>query len=337
MNTISDVVIPQAVEDNTSFTWPLSLTLLFGVIACVGTVGNILIIWAVCVEHQLRTLGNAFIVNLAVADLIVTAYTMPFGIISSQFQSRPFNNVFCDFNAFVLTQTCSISTQSLMLIAIERYIYVCHPFRYPTLFTRKTVYLYLVAAWIFTIFGSVQGWTGWTSYHYGKEYFLCIFYGPQSLSYDLCLTIFGFVIPFSTLTFCYVSIYRLVKNSKDVINNYGQSSKPNETLDTPQNKRRAKEYRFIIMLVTIVIVFSVMWAPGAVVMALSGSLGHGGIPVSIYSVSIWFALYNSATNSILYGIMNTNFRRGYKNVLQQVIGCAFTQSTNTIDIEMQNM
>lgn len=47
----------------------------------VGVVGNTLVIGAVLTYKPLRRLGNAFIVNLAVADLCVSAFVNYFGII----------------------------------------------------------------------------------------------------------------------------------------------------------------------------------------------------------------------------------------------------------------
>lgn len=45
-----------------------------------GCVGNALVIGAVLTHRKLRNLGNAFVVNLAVADLAVSAFINAFGI-----------------------------------------------------------------------------------------------------------------------------------------------------------------------------------------------------------------------------------------------------------------
>ena len=47
----------------------------------VGTLGNLLIIGVFAFSRQTRTVGNEFIVNLAIADLCVTAITDPLCIL----------------------------------------------------------------------------------------------------------------------------------------------------------------------------------------------------------------------------------------------------------------
>ena len=59
-------------------------------VAFLGTIGNLLVIGGVCIHKPLRTFGNAFVVNLAVADLIVTSYIMPMGLVASQFEDKPY-------------------------------------------------------------------------------------------------------------------------------------------------------------------------------------------------------------------------------------------------------
>jgi len=45
------------------------------------------VIGAVCVHRQLRTTGNVFIVNLALADLIVVTIVQPFNVIG-EFETK---------------------------------------------------------------------------------------------------------------------------------------------------------------------------------------------------------------------------------------------------------
>ena len=132
-------------------TWSAELAIFMAVIACYGAAGNLFIIGAVLLRPNLRTRGNAFVINLAVADLIVTGYIMPLGIATSQYKLKPFSDALCDFNAFLVVTTCGISTQSLMLIAIERYFHVCRMRQYDRVFTPTLVAVYIVFAWLYTL------------------------------------------------------------------------------------------------------------------------------------------------------------------------------------------
>ena len=54
--------------------------LLAGSAALVGVAGNLLVLGAICVNKQLHQSSNAFLFNLALADLYVTGFADPFGI-----------------------------------------------------------------------------------------------------------------------------------------------------------------------------------------------------------------------------------------------------------------
>ena len=56
----------------------------------VGTIGNIFILLALALHGDLRHARNIFIANLAIADLCVTAFANPFGIIGEYALSKTF-------------------------------------------------------------------------------------------------------------------------------------------------------------------------------------------------------------------------------------------------------
>lgn len=50
------------------------------VIACLSVAGNILVCWAVCLNSNLQSITNFFVVSLAVADIAVGLLAIPFAI-----------------------------------------------------------------------------------------------------------------------------------------------------------------------------------------------------------------------------------------------------------------
>lgn len=50
------------------------------VIACLSVAGNILVCWSVCLNSNLQSITNLFVVSLAVADIAVGLLAIPFAI-----------------------------------------------------------------------------------------------------------------------------------------------------------------------------------------------------------------------------------------------------------------
>ena len=300
-------------------TWSPTVAMVMAALAGFGIFGNILIVAAVCLQKRLRVLGNVFVVNLAIVDFVITAYVMPIGIATSQFKIVPLSEIICDVSAFLVTATCGVSTQSLALIAVERYCHICQTKHYRKFFTKGLVATYVVFIWIYAIVWACQGWTGWTIFVYGQDTYICTFHGPYSLSYDICLAVFGMILPMVILVFCYVKIFLAVNKSNKRMQDHRQIS----SLNRPPEHKFAREYKLICMLFTIVLVFVIFWIPAAIVLILSSAVD---IPVVFYTITIWIALCNSSINSIIYGCMNKNFRRGYAQFLRHICCCCFKQS-----------
>ena len=190
------------------------------VVATIGTIGNLLIIGAVCIYKRLRVRSHVFIVNLAVADLLITSYIMPVGLATSQFLQNPFGETMCGLNAFLIMTSCGVSTQTLTAIAIERYFHICRTSMYRKFFTRKLLALYIVFIWLYTMIWTSQGFTPWTQYMYSDTMYICIFDGEESISYNVCLAIIGMIIPIIVVTVCYILIFRTVRGGRKALEDH---------------------------------------------------------------------------------------------------------------------
>ncbi len=294
--------------------------MLLCIVAILGTIGNLFIIGAVCLSKRLRVRSHAFIVNLAIADLIMTSYIMPMGLTTSQYDMVPFGQLVCEINAFLILTTCGVSTQSLMLIAIERYFHICKTKHYQKIFTPKLVALYICLIWVYTIILTCQGWTGWTRYRYGVEIYVCLFDGPTSVSFNVCLVVFGMLLPMAVIIYVYSCILRTVNRSRSSLlahrkrTSVSDSSILHSLSESQRNVR--KEYKLILTLISIVIVFVICWTPAAIVLVMAGLWLD--MPDPFYTISVWFAFSNSSLNSIIYGILNKNFRKGYGTLLRYI-------------------
>lgn len=248
----------------------LAPVIILFIVCVVGLVGNILIIGSVILFKRIRVRGNAFIVNLAVADLITVAYIMPIGLVASQYEQNPIGAVMCQVNAFLALTSLGVSTQTLMLIALERYFHICKMHIYKKAFTTRLIGLYIVLIWIYTAVWTSQGWTGWTKYRYSRLVYVCLASGGRS--YMICLAVFGMLLPMIILGVCYYQIFKAVFRSRKNMSSHRLKTDRGETSQLAKSeseKHILRECRLIITLFTIVVVFVVCWLPACLCLGLS--------------------------------------------------------------------
>uniref|UniRef100_A0A8C6Y176 Gastrin/cholecystokinin type B receptor n=1 Tax=Naja naja TaxID=35670 RepID=A0A8C6Y176_NAJNA len=122
--------------------------LLYSAIFLLGLCGNALVIVVLAGNKRLRTITNSFLLSLALSDLMVVLFCLPFTFIPNLMQTFVFGRAVCKAVAYLMGVSVSVSTFSLVAIAIERYSAICRPLQSRVWQTRSHAYRVIAATWV---------------------------------------------------------------------------------------------------------------------------------------------------------------------------------------------
>lgn len=204
-------------SDSSNCTHPppplnISKAILLGVILggliLFGVLGNILVILSVACHRHLHSVTHYYIVNLAVADLLLTSTVLPFSAIFEILGYWAFGRVFCNVWAAVDVLCCTASIMGLCIISIDRYIGVSYPLRYPTIVTQKRGLMALLCVWALSLVISIGPLFGWRQPAPEDETICQINEEP---GYVLFSALGSFYVPLTIILVMYCRVYVVAK------------------------------------------------------------------------------------------------------------------------------
>ncbi|XP_022103003.1 alpha-2C adrenergic receptor-like [Acanthaster planci] len=143
-------------------------------VAVVGLVGNIMVILAVILSRKLQTRTNAFVVNLAIADL-VTCLSAPFTAVALFSMSGwPMPEIVCSIVAAIGFCSLGCSIITLAAISINRYILITKTTAtYRSVYTPKKIAAMLVVIWVYPALVCCLPLVGLGKWGYSEKYKTC--------------------------------------------------------------------------------------------------------------------------------------------------------------------
>ena len=139
------------------------------VISIFAVIGNIILIFTITRNRHLRTVTNAFIVSLAMADLLFGFPAVPFHIIAEGATGEMFGlslaNL-CLISMSLTTFQIVTSVFSLFAVTLERYVCILHPLKHRRWTRRRYVIGVITTLWVYcAVFGAIP-LMGWNALRY---------------------------------------------------------------------------------------------------------------------------------------------------------------------------
>ena len=200
-----------------------------------------------------------------------------------------------------------VSSLSLTCVTFERYFSICRPLRYNSFFTFKKASLMVVGVWVAGYL--IKSYQTYVVKYNDTDDGSCYVYWFSTAfktSMGILNTMAIYVIPLTTMAFTYALIMRALSESAE--NASKSSGKASESSLELLRARR----KVIKMLVTVVMVFALCWAPNQTIF-MSYTFG---VPVNFkswyYHTSVLMAFCNTCLNPLIYAFKMKSYRRYLK-------------------------
>ncbi|XP_031566279.1 substance-K receptor-like [Actinia tenebrosa] len=293
----------------------IGLTVAHVLVLLAAVTGNSFVIHLIRTKNKMKVSFNFLVVNMAIADMIDAIFSVPNNIAYLYVEVRWFPGFFglflCKVSNFIILVCILVSTTTMTVIAIERYLATTKVLKRPL--SLPAVKLVIAVIWILAGLMSVTELIRMDLVYLYGQYFCSIH--SDWRKYLIIEMVIKFAITYAfpvwTMTILYSIIVCLLWKKAPV----------GEEIDE-YNRRLHKQKKGIIKkLVTIVIIFALGWLP-VHIMHFIGAFNtdiYMCVPEFIKLIFFWLAHANSAINPFLYLMLTKNSRALFKAHISGII------------------
>uniref|UniRef100_A0A8C5EAZ5 Melanin-concentrating hormone receptor 1 n=1 Tax=Gouania willdenowi TaxID=441366 RepID=A0A8C5EAZ5_GOUWI len=281
-----------------------ALFIIYGVICCLGTIGNCLVIYTIvkktkCCSNQ--TVPDIFFFSLSIADLLFLL-GMPFLIhqlIGNG--SWCFGAIMCTVITGLDSNSQTVSTYILTVMTLDRYLATVHPIRFKGMRTPRMAGAAVALVWAFSLISITPVWmyTGLMQLKDGAVGCALLLPNPATGTYWFTIYQFfsAFALPLVVICGVYVQI----------LQNMSTSVAP-----LPPRSLRVRTRKVTRMAVAICLAFFICWAPYYIL-----QLAHLGVQQPsfafryVYNIAISMGYANSCINPLIYIVLSETFKRQF--------------------------
>ena len=257
----------------------------------------------------LKDSTSVFLFCLAIVDLTKVITTLPFHIktlIAGEWifgDDDDTRQSVCNFSAFSITFSISMSIHILMLISFDRCLTFVYALKYDRVMTPLNAWLLAIATLIPSLIISTTPFYGLGRFFFSESFGGCVFdwgYGFSGLYVGELLIVFVIMIVLSIITFIYIQhfLHKMQRRASQ----WSQNS--SIITDEHRLKQRAVTKIFIFLFLVQIVCFG----PG-ILIAISGFfVGFENIPSTVYLVGFVIILLNPAINPILQSVFKKEVR-----------------------------
>ncbi|XP_051765840.1 trace amine-associated receptor 13c-like [Ctenopharyngodon idella] len=267
---------------------------------------NLLVIISISHFKKLHTPTNLIILSLAVSDLLMGLIVIPIEGSRLIEMCWYFGDTFCKLYFIILGLLFSASLSNLVLIAVDRYVAVCHPLLYPQkITTTKTLVSICLSLVCFSTYNTslvINNGYFDTSLRTDRCYGECsVMMGFAWKVTDLFIS---FIFPCTLIITLYLRIFYVAHQQVKVINSLMKGGK----CVMEGSVRRKSESKAALTLGIIVTVYLLCFIPYYICsMSVTSS--------TTINILMWVVYINSGLNPLVYALFYPWFKKTVKHIL----------------------
>nr|XP_029525620.1 vertebrate ancient opsin [Oncorhynchus nerka] len=272
------------------------LAILMFVITSLSLFENFTVMLATYKFKQLRQPLNYIIVNLSLADFLVS---LTGGTISFLTNAKGYfflGNWACVLEGFAVTYFGIVAMWSLAVLSFERYFVICRPLGNVRL-RGKHAALGLLFVWTFSFIWTIPPVFGWCSYTVSKIGTTCEpnWYSNNIWNHTYIITFFVtcFIMPLGVIIYCYGKL--LQKLRKVSHGRLGNAKKPERQVSR--------------MVVVMIVAYLVGWTPYAAFSIIVTACPTIYLDPRLAAAPAFFSKTAAVYNPVIYVFMNKQFRK----------------------------
>ncbi|CAL2041643.1 unnamed protein product [Caenorhabditis brenneri] len=307
-----------------------ALCILFYSILCVLCVyGNVLVILVIVYFKRLRTATNILILNLAVADLLISVFCIPFSywqVLIFDDQRWLFGSMMCSLLAFLQAMAVFLSAWTLVVISFDRWMAIMFVLTPSIRITNRRALYLVCATWIFSILMALPLLFTTRSFEIQEGLENCgenwTYFGDAGEQvrkvYSSMVVILQYIVPQAVLIITYTHIGIKMWNSRVPGMHNGATKKM--IVDRHESVKK-----LIPMVILISALFALCWLPLLILINVIPEF-YPNINSWGYILYLWWfahglAMLHSIVNPVIYFLRNARFREGFCYFSSKLLPC----------------